>query len=414
MLAPAAPGDDIRPRGRISMTEPSTPRVLGRCLGSAPGPTVLALAAVHGNEPAGVRAVERVLRTLGSEPFPLRGEVVFLTGNRAALARHVRYVDVDLNRAWTAERVARATEGRTGEPIEAREQRELLSAIGEVVERARGALYFVDMHTSSAAGPPFLTVGDTLRNRAFARTLPLPLILGLEEQIDGSLLEFLNERGFVTLGVEAGQHDAPESADRLEAVLWLALVAVGVVDPGRVPGVDDHRRRLREASRGTPPVVEVRYRHSIDVTDQFRMEPGFVNFQIVRKGQILARDHHGLVLAPHRARILLPLYQGQGDDGFFLTHEVRPFWLGVSRVLRRLRLSGLLRALPGVRRAEAGAGMLVVDTRLARAFPLEIFHLFGYRKLRWVGSELVVSRRPFDLAPPTRVEIRRAPAGGAT
>mgnify|MGYP000107882312 CR=1 FL=1 len=74
--------------------------------------------------------------------------------------------------------------------------------------RARGPIHFVDLHTSSAPGPPFLTVGDTLRNRRFSRGFPLPLLLGLEEQVDGSLLEYLNNHGFVTLGVEAGEHEA--------------------------------------------------------------------------------------------------------------------------------------------------------------------------------------------------------------
>jgi succinylglutamate desuccinylase/aspartoacylase family protein len=395
------------------MSQPTTPRILGRCLGSAPGPTVLALAAVHGNEPAGLRAAERVLARLSALASEVRGEVVFLSGNRTALARRVRYVDADLNRAWTAERVAKACSAHAPDAVESREQRELLRAISEVVDRARGPLCFLDMHTSSAPGPPFLQVGDTLRNRALARALPLPLILGLEEQIDGSLLEFLNERGFVTLGVEAGQHDAAESVDRLEAVLWLALVAARALPESSVPEAARYRALLRAASAGVPPVVEVRYRHAIDEGDHFAMEPGYVNFQRVRKGELLARDHHGLVLAPQNALILLPLYQGLGEDGFFLTREVRGFWLGVSRVVRRLRLAGLLRALPGVHPAQGRRGALVVNTRLARAFPLEVFHLFGYRKLRWSGDELVVSRRPFDLAPPPRIEIP-SPELGAT
>jgi succinylglutamate desuccinylase len=375
-------------------------RILGRHLGTAPGPTVVAVAAVHGNEPAGIRAAERVLAGIDRASTVFRGEVVFVAGNLTALERRVRFVDADLNRAWTPERVARVRGGRDERAAgaEDREQRELLDTIGQAVEAARGPMYFVDMHTSSAPGPPFLTIGDTLRNRSFARKFPVPLILGLEEQIDGSLLEYLNERGFVTLGVEAGQHDATESVDRLEAVLWLALVAAGNIEAAALSGLAGFARVLREASAGVPPVIEVRYRHRIEEDDLFRMEPGFVNFQPVRKGQLLARDHHGLVLCPFTARILLPLYQGQGDDGYFLTKDVRPVWLGVSRVLRRLRLGGLLRALPGVRRDPGRRGVLLVDTRIARVFPLEVFHLFGYRKVRWTGNELVVSRRPFDLS----------------
>jgi succinylglutamate desuccinylase len=384
-----------------------TSRVVGRHVGTAPGPTLVALAAVHGNEPAGVRAAERVLAAIDRARPALRGEVVFIAGNLTALARRVRFVDADLNRAWTPERVAgvRGDRDLRAAGVEDREQRELLEAIREAVDAARGPLFFVDMHTSSASGPPFLTVGDTLRNRSFARAFPVPLILGLEEQIDGSLLEYLNERGFVTLGVEAGQHDASESVDRLEAMLWIALVATGIVEADAVPGLGAYRTVLRDAGTGVPPVIEVRYRHRIEDDDLFRMEPGFANFQPVRKGQLLARDQHGLVLCPFTARILLPLYQGQGDDGYFLTRDVRPVWLGVSKLLRRLRLGGLLRVLPGVRRDPQRRGVLLVDTRIARVFPLEVFHLFGYRKVRWTGSELVVSRRPFDLAAPPRVGV---------
>jgi succinylglutamate desuccinylase len=54
------------------------------------------------------------------------------------------------------------------------------------------------------------------------------------------------------------------------------------------------------------------------------MEPGFRNFQSVSAGKLLARDHHGEVRAPLSGILLLPLYQAQGEDGFFLIREVTP------------------------------------------------------------------------------------------
>ncbi len=73
--------------------------------------------------------------------------------------------------------------------------------------------------------------------------------------------------------------------------------------------------------------------------------------------------------------------------------------------MRRLRIDVLLTWLPGVRRAgDRGLG-LVVDTRVARWFPLEVFHLFGYRKRRQSGNTLVVSRRAFDFDGPDRIRI---------
>lgn len=380
-------------------------RVVGRAGGDADGPTIVVTAALHGNEPAGLLAAERVLRRLAD--MPVRGETVVLAGNLAALDGRTRFVDVDLNRQWTPERV-RTIQGRPRSRdtlVEQGQQRDLLEAIRPVVERARGTVHFLDLHTSSAEGPPFLTVGDTLRNRAFAERVPLPLILGLEEQIDGSMLEYLNNLGFVTLGVEAGQHDSPDSVDRIEAVLWLALAAAGAIDEADAPDAGRARAMLRDASRGIPRVIEVKRRHAITPADDFAMEPGFRNFMRVRRGQRLASDHRGAILAPEDGLILLPLYQGKGDDGFFIAGAVRPVWLGVSGALRRLRLDRLMTVLPGVRRHPEREGELIVDTRVARFYPLDVFHLFGFRKQRADGTELIVSRRRYDLAAPERIRL---------
>ena len=386
---------------------PAAPeRVLARLGGDQPGPTVIVVAGIHGNEPAGLEAVARVVARLERERPEIRGSLVALAGNLAALRENTRFVDEDLNRRWTPGSVAllRGGGGESPPAAEDREQLELLDALQDAVDGAAGPLYFLDLHTSSAEGPPFLTVGDTLYNRRFAARFPLPLILGLEEQVDGALLEYLNNLGFVTLGVEAGHHESGSSVDRLEAVLWLALVHAGLFGEGAVPGLADGLQLLEEAGRGIPRLVEVRRRHAISPEDRFGMEPGYDNFHPVAKGQLVARDEHGLVLAPEGGLLLLPLYQGKGNDGFFIAREVRPFWLGLSSLLRRLRLGVLLPLLPGVRRHPSRRELMVVNTRIARWLALETFHLFGYRKLRRVESELLVSRRRFDLAPPPSVD----------
>jgi hypothetical protein len=90
----------------------------------------------------------------------------------------------------------------------------------------------------------------------------------------------------------------------------------------------------------------------------------------------------------------MPLYQAQGDDGFFLVRRVRPAWLGLSRVLRRLRLERLLPVLPGVRRHPELAGSFLVDRRVARWAALELFHLLGFRRRGPAGERyLVMTRR---------------------
>jgi succinylglutamate desuccinylase len=372
--------------------------------GSLPGPTLLILGGIHGNEPAGVIAADRVLRRIQELSANLRGEVVLFRGNTRALERKVRYIDADLNRQWTAAKALISESGKNGRPeiSEFLERGELLLALREAASRARGDVYFVDLHTTSAQGKPFATVGDTLRNRRFALKFPLTIVLGLEEQIDGTLLEYINNLGAITMGFEAGQHEAITSVEHHEALIWNATVATGNFRPDDLPELNHYRTVLKRASGGRR-VVEVRHRHAIVPEDGFRMEPGFSNFQPVRRGQVLARDRTGDITAREKGLILLPLYQALGDDGFFLGREVKQFWLNLSALLRNLKVGRYIHLLPGVRRDPLNENFLIINTRIARILPLQILHLLGFRRRRWIDNYLVVSRRAYDLAGPSKL-----------
>ena len=95
-------------------------------------------------------------------------------------------------------------------------------------------------------------------------------------------------------------------------------------------------------------------------------------------------------------RLLLPLYQAQGSDGFFTVKRVGIFWLALSAMLRRAGIPRVMEWLPGVRPLPHREETLVINTRLARILPLQIFHLMGFRKRRWQGNLLLVSRRRHD------------------
>lgn len=370
-------------------------RSIGAYGGVEPGPIVVCVCGIHGNEPAGLRAAERVLEALHRRQPRLRGEFIAIAGNLEALARGRRYLGKDLNRQWTPERIRTLETATRPEDLEPedREQLEMWRSLESVLSRSDRPVTFLDLHTSSADGPPFATMGDTLLNRRFVQRLPVPVILGLEEQIDGALLEFVNNLGHVTVGVEAGRHDRQSSIERHEAVLWLSLLAAGSLDAGDVPEAPACRETLRRAAAGLPGITEVRHRHALREGDGFEMNPGYENFQPIRKGEVLARDRRGPIRALEAGVILLPLYQPLGDDGFFIGRAVRPFWLKVSAALRRLGAPSWPHLLPGVRRHPAREDTLIVDTRIARFYPLDLFHLLGYRKRRWQGNILLVTRR---------------------
>lgn len=376
-------------------------RLIGRHGSAADGPLLVCVAGLHGNEPAGVEALRRVLRRLDETRPPFRGELVALAGNLPALRRGLRYVDEDLNRIWTLDRVSALKGvardgGRAACPLteEARQQSRLMAALEAVFRRAGGREVFcMDLHTTSSESVPFLTFSDSLRNRSFARSFPVPLVLGVEEELDGTLLDWIDHLGHVAVGIEGGGHRTPEAVVHLERAVWLALVSIGAVELADVPEPDGLRRRLRRAAASVPSLFEVRYRHALREGDGFRMEPGYRNFEPVEQGQLLAHDRRGEVRAPESGRLFMPLYQQKGGEGFFLVREVAPFWLVVSAVLRRMRLDALARWLPGVRPHPERPESLTLHPRAAGPLLVRLFHLLGYRRERPEDGRLVLTRR---------------------
>lgn len=373
--------------------------LIGAFVGDASGPTLIAVGSVHGNEPAGARALLVIAEQLRQMASDLNGRVYLLAGNTRALRENVRYIDRDLNRAWTPANMSSLRSKRARATSECRELDELDRTIDQILITSRSEVFVLDLHSTSAGGEPFATVGDTLRNRAFAQKFPVTILLGIEEQLEGTMLEYLNNAGAVTMGFEGGSHTSEHTFDNHTALVWLALLNAGILFENEIPELDRHRATLA-AGKTRARVVEVRYRKGITADDGFKMNAGFNNFDPITAGQILANDRSGEVRATERGLILMPLYQPLGEDGFFIGREVAPFWLVVSGVLRRLRAQKLMTWLPGVRQESGDPDTLIVDTRLARFFPLQIFHLLGYRRRRWADRKLVVSRRKHDTVSP--------------
>lgn len=299
-------------------------RVIAELRGKDAGPTLIVTGGVHGNEPAGIVAARAAIGALTREQ--IRGEVVALIGNVRAGAVGRRHVVQDLNRMWTPDRIARARDdvaaaSRTGLPSsEAYEVVELAAALDAAIARARGPVYLLDLHTTSAPGFPFAVVGPTSEHRRFGEAFPLPGIVGLEEALPGVLTGYYGARGCITLAIEGGQHTTSVAADNLAAVVTIALEASGVVR--EMPGIDAAVAHLSRVRGELPHVIEVALRHPVTPEHHFVMEPGFANLQRCAAGTLLARDFSGEIRAPFDGVVLLPLYQPDGDDGFFYGRAV--------------------------------------------------------------------------------------------
>lgn len=370
-------------------------REIGRIVGVEAGPTLVCIAGIHGNERSGVSAARRVLETLENRADCVRGEFVALAGNLGGMRLGVRYRHRDMNRVWTEARVADVearAKAKKELDEEDLEQLELLAAIRAVVARARGPVYLVDLHSTSAQGIPYVIFGDTLAQRKFVGSMPLPIVIGLEDQLDGSLSAYWTNRGIITCALEGGQHDDPATTDNIEAVLLLGAETAGLLRERLTETASAYA--LLERRRGTlPRVMEVVSRHAITKQDEFVMEPGFLNLARVREGQLLARDRHGEIRAPKDGYILMPLYQGQGSEGFFWGRECTPARLRVSETLRKMKVDRFLSLLPGVKQDPERSTRLVVGSSLARLLPRDVFHTLGYRRVRTSADVMTVERQ---------------------
>ncbi|MCZ6766334.1 MAG: succinylglutamate desuccinylase/aspartoacylase family protein [bacterium] len=375
-------------------TAHATTRIIGEYDSNTPGPRIVILAGVHGNEHAGVEAAKRIFTALGTMESGVQGRIIAIRGNLPALGREARFIDCDLNRMWSGATLdALALQDPADDNTEQSEQRELLCRIEKEIQTDRKSVVFLDLHSTSAPGIPFVIIGDTLRNRRIAFPLRLPVILGFEEAIEGTLDEYFGARGLVHIVVEGGQHGDPTTVDNLEAIIWLTLTTSGLISHEQVPGIDGHRSRIRDAGGGVSAVVELVHRHGTEDGDGFHMDDDHINFETVRSGQRLASDRSGAIVTPKDGMLLLPNYQNIGNDGFFVGRRVRKFWLRFSAMVRHLGADRYLPLLPGVRR-EPGSDVVYANRKVARWLTVKIFHLFGFRKCRRDGDILVFTRRP--------------------
>ncbi|MDX2043036.1 MAG: succinylglutamate desuccinylase/aspartoacylase family protein [Acidobacteriota bacterium] len=378
-----------------SIHEKKFHRELGRFSGKQPGPLVICIGGIHGNEPAGALALEIVLKKLRETSPTFRGELIALAGNVRALNAGVRYQHRDLNRMWSPKQVSEIEDLLPAQTATAEdaEQRELLDIIETALEHHTGEAIFLDLHTTSSEGSPFAIISDTLTNRRLALELGVPIILGLEENLDGTILNYANELGHAAIGFEAGQHRSPTSLLNHEAAIWITLAAAGCIKPYYIHEFFDLRQHLKRSVGDVPRVMELRHRHGVHETDEFVMQPGFSNFTRVAKGQLLASDRQGSVVSPEDGLLFMPLYQSQGEDGFFLVREVNLFWLKVSAQLRKWNVDRLLPHLPGIHRLPDNSDALLINTQIAHWFVVEICHLLGFRKHSQQDDLLIVSRR---------------------
>jgi succinylglutamate desuccinylase len=362
-------------------------RFIGHQINDTAGPTVVVFGGIHGNETAGVKALETICDYIQKNEIQLKGNFYAIKGNLKALAKGARFIDRDLNRMWTSQMVEAVINNEVSEFAESDELREHREILKHIFHRHTGPFYFLDIHTTSSYSVPFITISDSLNNRRFASKFRIPTVLGIEEYLEGPLLTYLNEYGHVSLGFEAGQHDEESSVVNSIDFIWKSLRICKCISRKEYKAFK--RKQLR--TQRLIKFYHITHKYTIHEGEHFTMEKGYTNFRPIKKGIKLAFSDGKVIESPQKGLIFMPLYQKQGNDGFFIIRKISMFWMALSILLRKLKFHFVLRILPGIEKYDSYT--LKVDPKIVLFLGKQIFHLLGYRKKIKRGDFWYYTRR---------------------
>ena len=229
-----------------------------------------------------------------------------------------------MNRIWFPSIIDKIRETPESElkSSERVEIKRLLKILDEAIpEDGKHPTILADLHSFSAEGCMFAITAPKDSHTELLSSLHIPMIFGIEDTLRGTALRYYQDLGHVTFALEGGQHENELTVYNETAALLLLLQEVGFIEKKAIRQVKEFEKHLDNHTEHLPKKVELIYQHIIEEGDNFAMRPGFKNFQTIKKGEWLANDKDGKIHAQCDGYLLMPLYQSQGNDGFFVVHK---------------------------------------------------------------------------------------------
>lgn len=232
-------------------------------------PEIAIVGAVHGDEPCGARAIERLIE---DDP-PVERPVKLVVANEEALAAEVRYVDLDLNRAFGEGVAEGAHEYALAPRLAAELEGCLVLSIHSTQSTAQPFAIVNDAHGRAASVCPYLSVAALVQTnigegRLFA--------------IDAELIE-----------LEAGLQGTDEATENAYRIAREFLTATGVL-PGETLAHELPRFELQ-----APIEKPAGERYEVLVTNFERVGVGEAYAEVDGEPVVAASTFYPVLLSAH-------------------------------------------------------------------------------------------------------------------
>jgi succinylglutamate desuccinylase len=198
---------------------------------------------------------------------------------------------------------------------------EIIRILEQYPEEDYTKRYFLDCHTTSSDSLPYISVQDVNDNDKWAHKFPTYIVRGFSDIIYGAIDHYMSRTGLTGFVFEAGQHTSPSSEENHEGMIWLNLKEACNLDLEALSCYPECVEKFTKKNAPDQKTFKILYRHEIKSGDSFKMEPGYGNFQKIKKGELLATNNGEEIKSEWDAYIFMPLYQSQGNDGFFVIDE---------------------------------------------------------------------------------------------
>jgi predicted deacylase len=286
--------DEVKPGVLRVSVDPTFPR-----------PYVGVCGSMHGDEPCGALAVQRIAGDFESHALlPAQGTVFLVHANPKATSIGLRHTPDgdDMNRLWDFAFIDKLSPDAWG--YEHERVLELKEILGDLD-------IFLDLHSAKTETPAFGVSNGEGNIDEIAKNIGISYLVqswyGLADKV---IIGFLKLAGTPALSVECGSHSDPEIASRAYGIAMRFLRATGAIDDGKEVNGNDVQ---------SVHVVETITRPS----QEFQFGAPWKGFQELEPGTLVGRDRVTEIRVSQRCYAVLPNEDVEvGDDVVYLAVDV--------------------------------------------------------------------------------------------